>query len=292
LQASPVLQLDLAVPPPNPAAVAPALSPADLADAVRYNQFRFKDPYSIAVFRDVIGISRFPAVANEEFARTVAQWQAEFNLTVDGKAGARTTRTLVAELRGEGAPADANQLRQDNFVTWATQHAPVTRNVPTPVAHGLFRWDVNFTTSLRNGWLVQRMDNTWNDIPCGGAANPNRPTPQYWEAWWVNNTGDVRIPTSLGNPPTHAAPAGQDDRWQRGLARGTRGDFTVAARLYTALRLPAGFAFGAVPDALGLPATVAPPNGDDLGLVEARRSASGTWNGCPPPDVNSHVGNP
>jgi hypothetical protein len=54
------------------------------------------------------------------------------------------------------------------------------------------------------------------------------------------------------------------------------------ARLFTTLRLPAGFAIHGVPDAVDLPSTAAAPNADDLGLVQGRRTASGQWDGCPP----------
>jgi hypothetical protein len=286
------VQFDLAVAPPSPGAEARMLSEVEIEEAIRYNAFRFKDPYSLAAVRDVVGIPRFPAVSDRDLALAVAQWQAEFNLTVDGMAGPRTTATLVTELRAEGLPDDARQLRQDNFVTTSTVGA-VTRTVPTPASHGLFRWDVSFTTSLRRGWLIQRLDNTWNETVCGGAALPVPPTGRYWEAWWVDNSGTVQVPTSTATPPTTAATPGYHDRWQRPTRAGTRGSFTMNARLYTTLRLPAaGFAIGNVADAGILPSTTTAPASDDLGLVEATRRASGNWNGCPPPAVNAHTGTP
>lgn len=287
----PAVQFDLAVAPPSPDAVAETLSEDEIDEAIRYNAFRFKDPYSLAVVRDVLGIPRFPAVSDRDLALAVAQWQAEFNLTVDGKAGPLTTATLATELTAEGIPADARQLQQDNFVTTSTQGA-VTRTVPTSTSHAMFRWDVTFTTSLRNGWLIQRLDNTWNETLCGGAAHPNPPTARYWEAWWVDSTGTVQLPTSTATPPTTSATPGFHDRWQRGIPAGTRGSFTMNARLYTTLRLPAGFGVGSVADAGALPSTTTAPTSDDLGLVEATRSASGNWDGCPPPAVNAHTGTP
>ncbi len=291
------VQFDLAVPPPAPTAVAPQLTEEQLQRAIRYNRWRFKDPYSVAVFRDVIGIPRFPAVADADFARAVARWQAQFRLVPNGRATPATTRTLVRELRGEDLPGDANELRRDNYVTWSDVGA-VTRTTPTSASHGRFEWNVSFRTSLRSGWLIQEIDNTRAAVACGGALHPNPARGRYWEAWWVTGRGDVRIPTSLRTPPTHVAPGGHDDGWVRVPLRGTRGTWGIRARLYTALQLPAGFTIRdpAIPWAGDLPATTTRPNSDDLGLVEARRGASGQWDGCPAPGVgpptNFHRGRP
>jgi len=283
----PTVQCELAIEPPNPTAVATVLTEAQIQEAIRYNDFRFKDPFSIAVVRDVIGIPKYPAVSDRDLALAAAQWQAEFNLTVDGKVGPTMTRTLVRELRAEDQRALAQQLRQDNYVTWSTVNGP-TRTACSAAGFGRFQWDVNFDTSLRGGWIIQRLDNTWNVTPCavGGPVAGGTPTLQYWEAWWVDNNGRIWIPTSLATPPTTAAPATADDLWRRPAAPGTRGRWSMSARLYTTLTLPAGFAHGAVADAGALPATTAAPNSDDLGLVVASRRQGGEWDCCDPSPVN------
>lgn len=275
--------------PAPPVAPAALLTEAEIQEAVEYNEWRFSDPWTIATIRELIGIAKYPAVSDRDLALGIAQWQDSHPpLPVDGKTGPATTRTITDALGAAGSPDLRNQVRVDHRVSARTV-PPVVRTVPTPAAHGLFRLNAGFRTTLRSGWIIQELRNTWNETVCGGAANPNVPTARYWEAWWVTHGGSVRLPTSLTTPPTHAALPATHDTWQRGLARGTRGDFTMNARLYTALRLPAGFAIGAVPDAGVLPSTAAAPNADDLGLVQGTRSASGRWNGCPPPAVNWHT---
>src|SRR5260370_25355987 len=106
--------------------------------AIQYNQFRFKDPYTIAFLRDVVGLNRFPAVADRDFALAIAEYQSNFGLTVDGQVGPATTRALVRELRTEDERPLANLLREDNFVSWVDVHAPAWTNF------GQFQLDVNW----------------------------------------------------------------------------------------------------------------------------------------------------
>jgi len=98
---------DLAVAPTHPGAAEPVLTEAELQQAIRYNAFRFKDPYSIAVVRDLVGVPRFPAVSDEDLARAVARYQADFGLVPDGQAGPTTTRRLTVELEAEALPQEA-----------------------------------------------------------------------------------------------------------------------------------------------------------------------------------------
>lgn len=275
------IQRELAVEPPNPNAVAPALTEPQMRDALRYNEMRFKDPYSVAVIRDVIGIPRFPAVADEAFAQAIAQWQAEHNLTPDGQCGPATTRTLVTEVRAEGNTQDAAQLRADNYVSWNDVNGPTYRRCSNAV-HG-FQWDVTFSTSLRRGWIIQELTNTWNVTNCNGTPYTGwNATPHYYEAWWVNGSGQVMLPTSLATPPAAAATAGIHDMWRRPMLPGTRGTWSMSARLFTTLTLPPGFAIRGVPDAVDLPARVGTVNSDLLGLEAGRRSVGGEWNCCDP----------
>lgn len=101
-RAGPLVQRDLAAPTPIPGAVAGALTAEQLRTATRFNRVRFDDPYVFAVIRDVIGVSRFPAVVDDEFVQAIAQWQSEHGQPADGRLTAATTATIVAELRAEG----------------------------------------------------------------------------------------------------------------------------------------------------------------------------------------------
>ncbi|HEX8489384.1 MAG TPA: hypothetical protein VF626_00065, partial [Chthoniobacterales bacterium] len=107
-----------------------------------------------------------------------------------------------------------------------------------------------------------------------------------------DGTGSVRVPTAINAARTRAttsvAPAPADDAWRRAAAAPSRGNWSMTARLFTCLRLPAGFAAGNVADALALPSTAAAPNADDLGLIVGRRRATGQYNCCGAPATHFH----
>ncbi|TMB64875.1 MAG: DUF4157 domain-containing protein [Chloroflexi bacterium] len=278
------IQCDYAVEPVSNAP-APPLTEAQITAAIQYNQFRFKDPYTIAFIRDAVGLDRFPAVADRAFVLAIAEYQSNVGLTVDGQVGPATTRALVRELRAEDERRLADLLRVDNFVAWADVNAAAWTNC------GQFEWDVNWRTTLRGGWLIQRIDNTWHAEDCatGAVVTPGY-TRQYWEAWWVDNAGRAWIPTTVVTPPGTAAPAVADDQWANPDIPGSRGTWSQAGTAYTALTLPAGFAPHGVPEAMDLPATVGPVNADDIGLVEGSRRVAGRWNCCDPdPAKHFHV---
>lgn len=268
-----VIMRDLAIEPPNPDAVA-ALTEDQITAAIRYNTARFQDPYTVMIVRDVVGVPKYPAVSDRELALAVAQYQANFNLTVDGRIGPATTRFLVRELRAEDQRRFATLLREDNMVTWSTVTGPAYR------ACGEFQWDVSFNTTLREGWLIQRIDNTWNATSCGGVNVTPAFTARYWEAWWVDANGHVWLPTSTATPPTTVATPGADDFWFNPPVANSNGNWSQAGTMYTTLTLPAGFAIHAVPEAGDLPSTVGPVSGDDLGLSEGYRRVAGRWDCC------------
>jgi hypothetical protein len=98
----------------NPAAV--TLTPAQLRAATLMNEVLFTDAGEIAVLRDVLGISREPSVVDDDLAMAIAQYQASYGLTVDGKLGAHTSDRLAGELTAEadflGQPATGTALRR------------------------------------------------------------------------------------------------------------------------------------------------------------------------------------
>ncbi len=102
----PMIQRDLAIEPPNPAAVGQVLTPAQMADAITFNNRVLGSIANsadiIEMIRDVIGISKLPAVVDEDFVNGVVQWQANFGLTEDGKLGPTTARPLFREIGAEG----------------------------------------------------------------------------------------------------------------------------------------------------------------------------------------------
>ncbi|CAN7762162.1 DUF4157 domain-containing protein [Variovorax sp. LjRoot130] len=110
---TPLVQCDLAIGPQVAAPTERPMSERDIEDAIRFNQRQFSDPYSLAVIRDVIGVSRFPAVSDRDLALGVARWQASHGLAQDGRLGAVTVTYVVEELQAEGNPGDAALLIAD-----------------------------------------------------------------------------------------------------------------------------------------------------------------------------------
>jgi hypothetical protein len=173
-------------------------------------------------------------------------------------------------------------------VGWADVVAP--RPGITP-GQELFRWEVDFTTGARDIWLVQHLKNIWDVDRCdrkpyeGWTKGTDDVTHEYWEAWWIDSSGDVRIPQSAGTPPTGTGtPAGADDKWVRQPEPGaepTRGLWNTKAELYLVMTLPPEFGIGKVPDARDLAATSTPPS-TGLGAVVASREVGGIWSFCDP----------
>lgn len=113
--ASTSVMRDLARPPSGAPDPLVALTPEEIEDAIRFNEVRFSDPYSIRVLRDVLGLAPVPAVVDEAFVTAVATWQAERHMTQDGKVGHSTTRSFVLELIAEGMLRDAVVLIVDSY---------------------------------------------------------------------------------------------------------------------------------------------------------------------------------
>jgi hypothetical protein len=245
-----------------------ALSEEEIQDAMAYNRTRFEDPYSIRIIREVMGMDRFPAVITREFVIQVVRWQAAHPpLDQDGMVGPRTTQTYIDELTTGRRSDLVRQLRLDNFVRVRDVNGPTYNACSTNACASTactgnsgfgFCWEVAFRTSLRDGYIIQRIDNVWNET-----APPGQPaivqTPRYWEAWRVDRSGTV-------NPML----CGVNDVWSRNTRPGSRGNWRMTAKLYTVINLPsaAGFASGNVPDAGALLATTTAPSPDALGLPE------------------------
>lgn len=97
------IQRDLAIEPPNLDAIARELSEEEIQDAIAYNTRRFKNEAELRNLRDVLGIPPDPAVIDEELILAVVQWQAENNLTQDGKIGPRLARVIGREMLAESS---------------------------------------------------------------------------------------------------------------------------------------------------------------------------------------------
>ena len=271
-----MIQRDLAVEPPNETAEAVELTEAEIQAAITWNQRRFHDPFNIMNVRDVIGIDKYPAVIDQEFVEALVRWQAMFDLTQDGKMGADTTQTILTELNAEGATHEAETLAVDNTVD-TVDVVPRTYNTCAPGLPFEFNWQVAFRTTMRNGFIIQRIDNTFNAQMCNGTAYTGwTPIRRYWEAWRVDAVGNVRPMV-----------AGVNDMFTRPLRPGSSGNWVMRGTLYTTKTLPATFVASSVADAGILQATLTNPGDDFLGYVAGRRRVGGTWNCCTP--IPTHV---
>lgn len=98
------IQRDYAEELPNAEAEFEGFNGEQIDDAIAYNQRQQYVLRDIRVFRDVLGISPEPAVFDEELINALGTYQAQNNLTVDGKMrrGGETARRLARELRAEG----------------------------------------------------------------------------------------------------------------------------------------------------------------------------------------------
>lgn len=139
---------------------------------------------------------------------------------------------------------------------------------PTWSNHGAFNWQVGFSTTGRNGWIVQKIKNTYRAQNASGTALGGRvPTPEYWEAWAVDGSGNVT--------PNRGA---VNDIWGRpSRGAGSQGHWSMKGNVYFTTTDPAtkGLTRGGVPDAGSLLSSTTSPGG--LGVARLHRYAQGTW---------------
>lgn len=102
---TPLLQRDFALAPPRPEAVGRVLTPAQMQQAIDFNNrvVSVVGVAGISAIRDVLGISRDPGVIDEAFVNAVVQWQAMNRLTQDGQLGPTTATRLFREIGAESA---------------------------------------------------------------------------------------------------------------------------------------------------------------------------------------------
>ncbi|MGX9357441.1 eCIS core domain-containing protein [Roseobacteraceae bacterium S113] len=281
------LQRDLAVTPPNEGAEVATLDDDQRADAQLYNRRRFEDPFSISIARDVMGIPKWPAVIDEAFLDATLRWQADHGLTQDGKMGPDVTATLVTELMAENETRLAQLLQLDNFVKRIAVSGPNKLACGTDPGGFNFQYYMRFETSLRNGFIVQRIQNVWNETTLPPGQGAVTQAPLYWEAWSVNGAGTV-APSATQDINGNSIGT-YNDMWTRRIRPGSAGNWSMRGKLYTVLNLPGVFAANSLPDAGILQATTSLTSAqiEGLGLPEGYRAIeigderehlqSGTW---------------
>jgi hypothetical protein len=162
----------------------------------------------------------------------------------------------------------------------------------------LAQWYVDFAVQTKNHWLIQHIDNLTTVVEhCkdpSGVVQPYPPSPPlnlpgsplYFEAWWVDGSGQIQIPRSLNTPPAVATPSPMgDDQWQFASESQypTHGTLERHADVWVVPTLPSEFHFDYVPAAEELPSALLAPLG--LGAPIAHRSAVVEWDFCTPPIV-------
>jgi hypothetical protein len=100
----PEVQRDLAIAPLNPDAADPELTPQQIHTAIIYNNNRYGSK-SIREMQNIVGAT-VNGVMDEETVRSIAHYQAQYNLTPDGMAGPDTFGQLTDELGAAGASQD------------------------------------------------------------------------------------------------------------------------------------------------------------------------------------------
>lgn len=156
-------------------------------------------------------------------------------------------------------------------------------SAPAWSPHGQFLWHITWNMSGRNvgpttnGWLVQKVENTYTGQDSAGHAIDNARigvTPSYYEAWPVVG-GAVQQPWG----------GASDDTWSRPdlsvygpvADAATKGRWSMLSKAYFTTTDPTahGMAPHNVANAGDLPSSVAAP--PDLGVARLHRYAHGTW---------------
>lgn len=98
------IQRDYATELANPDAVFEGFNGEQIDDAIAFNERQHYSVADIALYRDVLGLNPEPSVIDEDFINAIGEYQAQNNLTVDGKMrlGGETARRLARELKAEG----------------------------------------------------------------------------------------------------------------------------------------------------------------------------------------------
>jgi len=148
-----------------------------------------------------------------------------------------------------------------------------TNTGPTWNNHGAFDWQVAFSTSGKNGWIVQEVNNGFRAKNAAGGAIANPFTPHYFEAWAVDAAGNVS--PSVG---------GTNDFWtnpdfKAGLGA-TEGHWSTTSSMYFTTTDPATQSFirnNPATNAGILLSSTSAPAGLGLGIARLHRYAQGTW---------------
>lgn len=95
------VQADFAVEPTHPGTKLRTLTPRQIADAITFNAKSLTNPAEIEMVRDILGIDPAPATIDDDFIQALVRYQANYNLTQDGRLGPLTRQRLASEILAE-----------------------------------------------------------------------------------------------------------------------------------------------------------------------------------------------
>ncbi|HET7800838.1 MAG TPA: peptidoglycan-binding domain-containing protein [Humibacillus xanthopallidus] len=281
----------LAHTPPRPDAVARALTPDELADAITYNTVMLRYATEISILRRALGAPDGDVI-DEDFVLAVVQFQAVNGIRQDGKLGPTTSGRLSRELRAEArltTAAEARPLQQAarqrdrySFNITVTQ-APVEL---TNTGSGEYRVRWSVPDLIANGWIVQHVRFTGAKTDhVGTPIATNTTGAEYWEGWQVR-AGTVFVG---GSASAHNA----DTFRTVDEGAGTRGQLAITGRVtflpgYDLRQPPWGHT---VPAAGSLPTVTATPAGWSDGFARLHRMVV-TWDDTVAPATHSVTATP
>jgi len=229
----------------------------------------------------VIARSGGPDRDNEVVTAQTAAAKSRSNIdaTLGLKPGAREDEVVMGRTAGEfvgdvGRPVGSFFSNVFGSAVGALTGVSIssTTTVPAVWQPNLeFRWEVRFTTTGRNGWIVQEVDfGSWRAEDAAGGAIPRPVAPHFFEAWGVNEAGVVAPSEGATNdrwnlPPRHAA---------------VEGHWGVTSKVYFTAVDPATQGFiqynpatpsGRLLSSLNAPAAL------NLGTARLHRYAQGHW---------------
>ncbi len=180
-----------------------------------------------------------------------------------------TTEEAEADVNRPGATAIGNLIGSAAAALTGISISSTTNTGPTWRNRGAFNWQVGFTTSGRNGWIVQEITNEERAEDAEGLDVIEVPvSPHYWEAWAVDGEGAVTPANDVNN-----------DYWTNPpYASGSHGHWSTFASLYFTTTNPATQGFtrrNPHTNAGDLLSSTSAPAG--LGMARLFRYAQGTW---------------
>ncbi|NOR73998.1 MAG: DUF4157 domain-containing protein [Draconibacterium sp.] len=94
------IQRDLARTPPGRTQTPPTLTPAEIADAVTFNNNRYWTRH-VRIIQDIIGVTVTGTFSLSDIT-AIVEWQSDFRIATDGKIGKRSLKTIILEMMAEG----------------------------------------------------------------------------------------------------------------------------------------------------------------------------------------------